>query len=180
MTPANLTACLSVILPIALVTSPAAAASFAGGHVEAIAGFDRTDTAPGQGARGVLVYGIGVGYDLVAARNIRLGVEGEWHDSTGRQTVAGVRQSVGRSLYAGLRAGVVIAPRLLGYLEGGYVNGRFLADNAPALIGNGWRAGVGGEFAVTSKSFVSAEYRFSNYGQTVRGQDWVAAAGLRF
>ena len=168
---------LRALAAILLVgTMPAAAAEpFTGPHVEAIAGYDRTDVGPGLGAAGGLLYGIGAGYD-VALDRIRVGGEVEANDSTAAQAVTGVERRVGRSLYAGVRAGVVVASRLLVYAKGGYANGRF----GDSFTGDGLRIGGGGEFALTGQAFLRAEYRFSDYGQEARGQTWVAGLGLRF
>lgn len=168
--------CLPLLLACVLPGATAGAAEpFTGPHLEAIAGYDNTDVGPGLGAAGGFLYGIAGGYD-VALGGVRIGGEFEADGSTSGQTVAGVERNVGRSLYAGLRAGVVVTPRLLVYAKGGYANGRF----GSLYTGDGFRIGGGGEFALSSPVFARAEYRYSDYGREVRGQTWVAGLGYRF
>lgn len=153
---------------------------FEGPHVEAIAGYDRTDVGPGLGARNGITYGIGGGYD-VRTGGFVIGPEIEVSDSSVSQTTGSIERSVGRSLYGGVRAGVVIADPLLLYVKGGYANGRFDARGGPApYTGSGFRVGAGGEFALTDRQFVRAEYRYSDYGREARGQTFVLAIGTRF
>ena len=169
---------MRTMLAVALCAIPAAAGAaeaFTGPHIEAIAGYDRTDVGPGLPAAGGLVYGLAGGYDI-AAGGVRLGGELEADGSTARATVAGAPRRVGRSLYAGLRAGVVVAPRLLVYAKGGYANGRF----GDAYTGDGFRVGGGGEWALGDRVFVRAEYRYSDYGREARGQTWIGGFGYRF
>lgn len=153
--------------------------TFEGPHIEAIAGYDRTDVAPGLGANNGVVYGIGGGYDWRFG-GVVVGPEVEANDSSVRRTVGALGLGVGRSLYAGARIGVVAADPLLLYIKGGYANGRFDANGASAYTGDGYRVGAGGELAVTDRQFVRAEYRFSDYGREARGQTWVIAIGTRF
>ena len=151
--------------------------AFTGPHVEAIVGYDQTDVAPGRGAANGVIYGIGGGYD-VALGAVRLGGEAEINESSGDEIVAGSAQRVGRSLYLGGRFGIPIIDSALLYAKGGYANGRFLG---PAdYTGSGFRIGGGAEVAITNTVFGRAEYRYSDYGQTARGQNWVLAIGARF
>lgn len=124
-------------------------------------------------------YGVGVGYDF-AAGGVLVGVEGEYMESeakTDYDTFAGTEFGVanidaGRDLYVGARVGVLVTPKTLLYVKGGYTNARFnvlATDNTTDTRTNidldGWRAGAGVEFAVAENFFVKAEYRYSNYGK---------------
>ncbi len=119
------------------------------------------------------LYGVGAGYDF-GLGNGRLGVEVEATDSSSGGCSRQVDDNgdtlcykAGRDLYAGVRAGVVVAPQLLIYAKGGYVNGAYrveLEDGAAvekARVG-GWRAGVGVERDFGS-AYVRVEYRYSDY-----------------
>lgn len=164
---------IMLLLPCAAAAAPSAT-PFTGPHVEAIAGYDNTDVGPGLGAANGFLYGVAAGFDL-ALGDMRLGGEIEADGSTARQEIGGVDRRVGRSLYAGLRAGLVVAPRLLAYAKGGYANGRF-GD----YTGGGFRIGGGGEFLLSPETFIRAEYRYSDYGRSARGQTWVTGLGYRF
>lgn len=151
---------------------------FAGAHVEAIGGYDRTDVGPGLGAENGSVYGIGAGYDI-RLRSLVLGVEFEGNESSVERNSGSVTRTVGRSLYAGIRAGLVLTDPVLVYAKGGFANGRFAGSGAPSYTGNGFRVGGGAELAVTDRFFVKAEYRYSDYGREARGQTGIIGLGLR-
>jgi outer membrane immunogenic protein len=154
--------------------------TFEGPHIEAVAGYDRTDVAPGLGANNGIIYGIAGGYDWRSGALV-IGPEVELNDSSVSRTTGAVERSVGRSFYAGARTGFVVADPLLLYIKGGYASGRFDARGGPAsYTGDGFRIGAGGEYAVTQRQFVRAEYRYSDYGREARGQTWVIAIGTRF
>jgi outer membrane immunogenic protein len=164
----------------ALMPAPAVAGGrFAGSHVEAIAGYDRTDVAPGLGAENGVLYGVGAGYD-VRLSSIVIGVETELNGSSIRRTSGIVRRSVDRSFYLGGRAGLAVAGPLLIYVKGGYANGRFGGRNVAGYTGNGFRLGGGAEVAIADRYFIKAEYRYSDYGREARGQTAVIGLGLRF
>lgn len=174
----------------AAMAVPAAAqdnSAFTGPRVEAIVGYDINkigsdlDNDLNEDAnRSVegLTYGIGVGYD-VALSGFVLGVEGEYTDSTADTDLdasdfgsVGVSGSydAGRDLYVGARAGVLVTPRTLAYVKGGYTNARFnllAGDGQSELDTNldldGWRIGAGLEQAITDNAFAKLEYRYSNY-----------------
>ncbi|MFA7588398.1 MAG: hypothetical protein WCY11_19795, partial [Novosphingobium sp.] len=59
------------------------------------------------------------------------------------------------------------------YHEIGYSTG-------PGFSGSGYTIGGGGELDLTDALFARAEYRFSDYGSTVRGQHFLLGAGIRF
>jgi len=176
----NMVRPIAVVLALAIPgLAQAQERGFEGPHVEAVVGYDRTDVAPRFGADNGITYGLGGGYDWRSGGFV-FGPEIEIADSSVSRTTGTIKRSVGRSLYAGVRSGFVIADPLLLYLKGGYANGRFEANGANAYTGSGFRIGGGGELAVTGRQFIRAEYRYSDYGRRARGQTWVLAVGTRF
>lgn len=174
---------------VAAIATPAMAQdneAFTGPRVEALIGYDSSrpgSTVDIDNADDLdqsiddVAYGVGVGYD-VALGGAVVGVEGEWMESeaktefdTAGLTTFGVGNiETGRDLYVGARAGVLVTPKTLLYVKGGYTNARYnvlATDNTTDLETNidvdGWRAGAGAELAVSDNVFVKAEYRYSNY-----------------
>jgi outer membrane immunogenic protein len=162
--------------------------TFTGPRVEALIGYDinkagstidndvnRNDDESAEG----MLYGIGAGYDL-AVGNARIGVEGEFSDSTAKTKFENGdfegfglgRVSTGRDLYIGARAGFLVSPRTLIYAKGGYTNARFNAlgtDGTTKLResfdADGWRIGAGAEMALSQRTYAKLEYRYSNYSR---------------
>jgi outer membrane immunogenic protein len=152
---------------------------FEGARVEVIGGYDRTDVAPGLGAENGVVYGLGAGYDF-RFRSVVLGVEAEANNSSVERSAGAITRMVGRSFYAGARAGVIIADPLLVYIKGGYADGRFAGSGVTSYTGSGFRVGGGAELALTDRAFLKVEYRYSDYGREARGQTGIVGFGLRF
>lgn len=175
----------------ALLAAPAfaqdAAGTFVGPRVEALVGYDVTQAGSSvdndatdsddQSIDG-LMYGAGIGYDFAASPNFRLGIEGEITDSTAKTGfdrgdfegfgIGNVK--AGRDLYAGVRAGYVVAPSTMIYAKGGYSNARFdvrssdgTVDTKTNIDTDGWRLGAGIEQQIGSNAFAKIEYRYSNY-----------------
>jgi outer membrane immunogenic protein len=188
------------------VATPAMAQDgpFAGGRVEVLAGYDNIqDGGDGdsEGRQG-LGYGGRIGYDFQRG-NIVYGVDGELTDATTKARsynalAAGDRLSVeaGRDIYLGGRLGYVISPQAMIYGKGGYTNARvesrYQTNTAAAdeLVDktnlDGFRLGAGLEYKLTPTSFVTAEYRYSHYGE-IEGYDidldrhqLMAGLGIRF
>jgi outer membrane immunogenic protein len=188
------------------VAAPAMAQDgpFAGGRVEVLAGYDNIqDGGDGdsEGRQG-LGYGGRIGYDFQRG-NIVYGIDGELTDSTTKARsynalAAGDRFSVeaGRDIYVGGRLGYVISPQAMIYGKGGYTNARvesrYQANTAAddELVDktnlDGFRLGAGLEYKLTPTSFVTAEYRYSHYGD-IEGYDidldrhqLMAGLGIRF
>lgn len=176
----------------ALVSAPALAqevdSTFTGPRVEAIVGYDMSKAGSSvdddfndnndQSIDGLL-YGVGIGYDF-SMGGIVAGIEGEFTDSMAKSTVdAGDVETLGfgrvkanRDLYVGARVGAKIGPQMLLYGKGGYTNAKFdvLASDGVTefnrdIDADGWRIGVGAEYAMTEKSFAKLEYRYSNYSK---------------
>ncbi|HKY81913.1 MAG TPA: outer membrane beta-barrel protein [Sphingobium sp.] len=149
------------------------------------------------------LFGFGAGYDYQTGPLV-LGLETELTESTaGRdetfegvrpaQPIAGVPTPVTTSLsidaggdwYIGARAGYTVTPQTLLYLKLGYthqkidIDGEGLDNGVPfsfdEKVGlDGFRFGVGGEYAFSNSFFGKLEYRYTNYNNgdlDVRGAD---------
>lgn len=186
----NLLTILASGSALAAMASPALAQDgvpFTGPRVEALVGYDVTQAGSSvdndvtdsddESIDGV-VYGGGIGYDFAASPNFRLGVEGEFTESSAKTKfdngdfegfgIGNVK--AGRDLYAGVRAGYVMSPSTLLYAKAGYTNARFdvrtsdgTVDTKTNIDTDGWRLGAGVEQHVGSNAFVKLEYRYSNY-----------------
>lgn len=178
--------------------------SFQGGRVEVLAGYDNVrDGGDGDSeGRSGFGYGVRAGYDF-QNNNIVYGIDGEWTDATTKTRTynlvnPGDRFSVeaGRDLYVGGRLGYVISPVAMVYGKAGYTNarveGRYQSATATdaELVEksnlDGFRVGAGLEYKLTPSSFVTAEYRYSHYGN-IEGYDvdadrhqLMAGLGIRF
>jgi outer membrane immunogenic protein len=196
---------IAAALAAGLVAAPALAdpagppAPASGFRVEALAGYD-TSVFPGllKDPEGIL-YGVGVGYDFALGNKVRLGLEGEASDSTGRSCLSSLIAvgdrlctESGRDLYAGARLGLLTGKSTLLYIKAGYTNYRLSTEYdpgpSPSTIGlssgagnaDGLRAGVGAEFALGRRAFVKAEYRYSQYENDFDRHQGVIGLGLRF
>jgi len=180
----------------AAIAVPAPAASLSGPRVELVAGWDKPDfdfDPPGgndPGANGI-VYGIGAGYDFAVGKTVALGIDLEASDSTSELDFASAGDTVhfeaGRDLYAGLRFTAAASDRLNLYAKGGYANARVEASfTTPTFAevidfeADGFRVGLGGQYAVGGKAYVGAEYRYSNYDGDLSRHQAVATLGMRF
>jgi len=166
-----------------------------GFRVEGLAGYDSARIQSDND--GGLVYGVGVGYDFQTGRAV-LGIEAEATDSTRRGCTTdfifindAFCARAGRELSIGLRAGVLVSPRVLLYAKAGYTNARFNVDyddGTPAGTNNfsynqnldGIRVGGGAEFRVGGNAFVRLEGRYSNYEFGGDRGQIVSAFGFRF
>lgn len=160
------------------LASPALASSI-GLRATALAGFERTDAAPGAGASDGVYYGGQLGYDWQLGPVVA-GVEGDLGGSSAVQIIGTRRADQGVFLSAAVRLAVPVTDRLRGFLRAGFAYHAVTYDTGRAFHGSGWTLGGGGEADVTRRVFVRGEYRFSDYGQTVRGQQFLLGAGLRF
>ncbi len=159
---------------------------FTGPRVGAIIGYDRIQ--PGSSAdsdiRGDdqsadgLLYGGDIGYDIAVNRAV-VGIEGEITGSTGKVENRPVdpnffgfgRVKAGRDLYIGGRIGFLATPNTLVYAKAGYTNARLdlTRNDTTTTFGrhfnlDGYRVGAGVERQLTPKTYIKAEYRYSNYG----------------
>ena len=166
----------------ALVATPAFAqdnaATFSGGHVEAITGYDHIT----DGEDGIL-YGIGGGYDFRTG-NVVLGIEGEVLEFTTGDCVGGICVDASRDFYIGGRIGAVVAPRVLVYGKLGYSNARVdVTQNNVEDHTNldGIRAGAGVEWQFRNSPLsLRAEYRYTNYELGVERHQGTLGLAFRF
>jgi outer membrane immunogenic protein len=134
-----------------------------------------------QGGKGWLG-AVGLGYDYQLMPKIVIGAFGDYDISSLNGGVVDqnglfegdIKQT--SAWAAGARAGWLITPQLLSYVNGGYTSARFSGTNmvtstlgAPtarttsAFTANGWFLGGGAEIAVASGWFWRNEYRFAQY-----------------
>lgn len=137
-----------------------------------LSAFDLKDSRDG------VVYGGIVGYDQNVGQ-ATFGVEAEVSGSSVKDTLGDYKLTAGRDIYAGVRAGYAVSPRVSLYVKGGYTNTRAKlnyddgkARAAWATNIDGFRVGGGVEVEVSAPIFVRLEYRYSDYGRTYyQGED---------
>ena len=151
--------------------APAAPAGF---RIEALVGWDHPGI-DGFHADGVL-FGVGAGYDVPVNRSVSLGLDVEASDSTAKKDGVSTR----RDLYAGGRVNVAVSPRANLYLKGGYTNARLHIEDLGSANGDGFRIGAGGQYTVSGKTYVGAEYRYSNYEANFERHQVALTLGTRF
>lgn len=173
---------------VAASATPASAntaENFAGAKIEAVAGFDLIDLpSPIQNASGA-VGGINAGYDIDAG-GVILGIEGEATLSTASTDFFPPNEiASGRSLYAGVRAGVPVSEKALIYAKAGYANTRLrITDGSGNTIFarnlDGIRGGAGAEYKISDNLHVKGEYRYTNYEANIEGHQAMVGLGIRF
>lgn len=152
--------------------------AFDGPRIAAIVGVDETDSAPGRGAQSGFLYGAGLGYDRTLGAFV-LGAEADVVGSQAATVEAGFVSAADRYITAAVRAGYLVTPRVLTFARGGIANARF-STSAGAFDQTGFTVGGGAEIAVSGNVFVRGEYRYSDYGSVLRGQQYSASLGWRF
>lgn len=194
----------------ALVAAPAMAqdattepgSTFTGPRVEAIVGYDINKAGSSiddgisdrnQRAKGLL-YGVGVGYD-VDVGPVVVGAEAELSDSTAKSRFSNGEFAgfglgnvkANRDLYLGARVGAKVSPNAMIYAKGGYTNAKFDVRNNDGtttynqdIDADGWRAGVGAEYAVNKNTYAKLEYRYSNYSKAEVDLNGTLADSQRF
>lgn len=145
----------------------------------AIAGLERTDAAPGTGAQDGFYYGVQLGADWDLG-SVKVGVEGELGDSTATAPTLPGRPAQGLFGNAAVRVALPITEGSRVFVRGGYAYHRINSASGPDFNGHGYVIGGGAEVDLDKSWFVRGEYRFSDYGQSVRGQHFVGGLGLRF
>lgn len=159
-------------------TSPALAAP-TGLRATALAGIERTDAAPGAGASDGFYSGGQLGYDWQSGP-FTAGVEGDLGGSSASQRIGKRRADQGVFASAAVRLALPLTERVRGFVRGGYAYHSVIYDTGRAFHGSGWTLGGGGEIDLSKRVLVRGEYRFSDFGQTVRGQQFLFGAGVRF
>ncbi|PZU06881.1 outer membrane beta-barrel protein [Sphingomonas sp.] len=147
------------------------AAPFTGARVGATLGYDKTHGQDG------FAYGGAIGYDLAVTPKITLGAETTLEDSTTK--FGGVHAS--RDLAISARAGYVLTPQILAFAKVGYDTTRVEVAGAGHTNLEGVRYGGGLEYAVTPHTYISAEYRRTEYEDSFGGRDaGIVGFGYRF
>jgi outer membrane immunogenic protein len=158
---------------VVAITAPAAAqdaSAFTGPRIGATLGYDKT-----QGRDG-FTYGGAFGYDVAVAPRITLGAEGTFEDSTVKRGTLHASRDVAISA----RAGYALTPQILGFAKVGYDTTRFELGTGHTNV-EGVRFGGGLEYAVTPRTYVSAEYRRTEYEGNFGGRDaGIVGFGIRF
>ena len=161
----------AAVLAVAAPAFAQDAASFTGPRLGATVGYDKT-----HGSDGV-TYGGAFGYDIAVAPRITLGAEATLEDSTTK--FGGVHASRDAAISA--RVGYVLAPKILAFAKVGYDTTRIEVNGAGHTNLEGVRYGGGLEYAVTPKTYLSAEYRRTEYEGNFGGRDaGVVGVGYRF
>ena len=177
---------------IAAVATPAAAqdtAPFSGFRVGAEAGYDMLRSGSSEDVDNTrdldqdidgANYAAVIGYDAAVGEKLRIGAEASFGDSTAnwenesnQTNVFNLgRVNAEREIYIGGRIGVVTSPDLMVYAKGGYTNQRFGIEGTDGTVSasqrldvDGWRAGVGAEYALSDSMYAGLEYRYSNYSE---------------
>ncbi len=137
-----------------------------------------------QGGKGWLGR-FGAGFDYVVMPKILAGVFGDYDVSSLKGTIqdqgpaqAGdIKQTAAWA--AGARAGFLLTPQILSYVNGGYAGARFSGTTqvlvfppsvgvpngtTPAFTANGWFLGGGVEAVIAPNLFWRNEYRVARYG----------------
>ena len=144
-----------------------------------IGGLERTDSAPGGGAEDGIYYGVQLGADWDLG-GVQAGVEAELGDSTANAPNFGNQANQSLLANAAVRVAVPITGGARVFVRGGYAYHKIDYAIGPAFEGHGYTLGGGAELDLGQSLFVRGEYRYSDYGQTVRGQHFVAGVGIRF
>lgn len=147
------------------------AAPFTGPRAGVTMGYDKF-----QGEEG-FSYGVTTGYDLALTPRVTVGPEVSFGDAT--TDAVGVEAS--RDLAASLRLGYVVTPQILAFGKVGYANSRFDFSAGGHNTLEAVRYGGGLEYAVTPRTYISAEYQRSEYENNAGGRDaGVVGVGFRF
>jgi len=147
------------------------AAPFTGARIGATVGYDKT-----HGQDGV-AYGGAFGYDHALSPRITIGAEATLEDSTTK--FGGIHAS--RDAAVSARIGYVLTPKILGFAKVGYDTTRIEVSGAGHTNLEGVRYGGGLEYSVTPKTYISAEYRRTEYEDHFGARDaGIVGVGFRF
>ncbi len=155
-------------------------------RAELIGGYDHDGQDEG------VVYGVRVGYDFRMAPQVLLGLDGEISDVTTEHDLMFPPTSLavedGLDLYLGGRVTLMVSDRIRLHGGLGYTRARhgsfFLAPNgsfgSQEVFHEGYRASAGAQFSISSRVFLGAEYRRSEYEQGFQREQVVGSVGFRF
>ena len=181
---------LLAIFPSAASAQDAPSPVSTGFRLEALIGYDYS-SALDDG----LLYGGRLGYDFKIGDGWLLGVDAELNDVTTARTIsaaftlgAPVTVDDGPDLYAGARISHVLSSRFRLFGAAGYTRSRhgffiLLPNNAiggAELQLDGLRLTAGGQFMLGRRTFLGAEYRYSNYEFGQFRDQVVGTLGFRF
>jgi outer membrane immunogenic protein len=144
-----------------------------------IGGLERTDSAPGSGAEDGVYYGVQLGADWDLG-GIKAGVEADLGDSTANAPNGGNQANQSLFASAAVRLAVPVTGGTRVFVRGGYAYHKIDYATGPSFNGHGYTLGGGAEVDLGQSLFVRGEYRYSDYGQTVRGQHFLAGLGIKF
>lgn len=147
------------------------AAPFTGARLGATLGYDKTHGRDG------FTYGGAFGYDYAIQPKITIGAEATLEDSTTK--FQGLHAS--RDVAISARAGYVLNPKVLAFAKVGYDTTRVELNGGGHTNLEGVRYGGGLEYSVTPRTYVSAEYRRTEYEDNFGGRDaGIVGVGFRF
>lgn len=195
LTTASLAAAAAFAAPAAAQDAPT------GARAELLAGWDFARAEEGADFAykndGVL-FGVGAGYDVaIGGLALGLDVEASKSDITDSVTYTDGADLVtasldsGRDLYVGGRLTIPVGERTGVYLKAGYSNLKTKAevsyDDGVSTYTesfsdkeDGARVGAGLQHALGAKTYVGAEYRYTNYDSDIEKHQVAATLGLRF
>ena len=162
-----------------LAFGSAAQAESTGLRATVLGGLERTDSAPGAGAKDGVYYGGQIGYDFNLAGLIG-GVEGDLGGSSASDTVGLLRAKQGVFASAAVRVALPVMQRMRVFARGGYAYHEINYSNGSKFSGNGFVLGGGAEVDLGERLLLRGEYRYSDFGRQVRGQQFLAGIGIRF
>ena len=160
---------------------PSSPASFTGGRAEIFGGWDRTrrrdrvDGVSDRSTRTGITGGAELGYDFPIGDRVVAGPLASYAITSTKDCIGGAGcVKSGRQIEGGARIGAKFGDKALVYAKGAYVNGQFRANlldeggATPDYIKaranrDGWRAGVGAEYALSEHAYVKAEYDYSKF-----------------
>lgn len=188
----------ALIVALALA-GPANAADFTGPTLFVAAAYQNVEldaarvNAGREGAgrvRGV----VGAGYDIRVIDRLIAGVAVSAAFGDEQVCAATARSrycaDVGTEISALVRAGYVVAPKLMLFGEAGYATapGRLTYTNALVPRRNsiksgdlsGMQLGLGAEIALTRRSYARVNYRYTNFWCGIEERQLLAGVGIRF
>jgi outer membrane immunogenic protein len=184
--------------PVFAQESPSADTSFTGPRAELFGGYEHTEShyrggvgAPVTGKQGqsAAVGGVELGYDVPLGDRFVAGPLASYSINTTRDNCAGgAAQCVDPKMdwSVGGRVGAKLGTQALLYAKGAYVQTQESARQTVAGVGStdrdwrgGWRAGVGAEYALSPRTYVKAEYDYTQTERFGLGQQGFTNTSLR-